>query len=228
MSKDALLLLHGALGSAEQAEPLIPYLEHDFSVYALNFTGHAGRPLPVEFSIDEFVSDVVRFMDNEKLASAHIFGYSMGGYVALKVAERMGMRIGRIMTLGTKFDWTPATAEKETAMLNPSKIEDKVPAFAQLLMKRHAPADWKQVLNRTADMMTALGINPGWIAGRNSVPNEVCLMVGSLDRMVSIDETRKVADALKNGTFRILEGVEHAMEKTDASIIAREILNFMK
>ncbi|MCA6078405.1 alpha/beta fold hydrolase [Fulvivirga sedimenti] len=228
MNREALILLHGALGSSAQVEPLIPYLKQDFDVYTLNFSGHGGLPVPSRFSINDFTSDVVRFMDLNKLPYAHIFGFSMGGYVALKLAERTSKRTGKIMTLGTKFDWTPETADKEKAMLNPSKIEEKVPAFARFLLERHAPSDWKQVLHTTAGMMTALGNQPDWIAGRNTVMNEVCLMVGSLDSMVTIDETRKIADALENGSFRVLEGVLHPMEKADPSSIAGEILSFIK
>ena len=47
------------------------------------------------------------------ITRADIFGYSMGGYVALHAARRHPERIGSIMTLGTKFAWDTPTAEKE-------------------------------------------------------------------------------------------------------------------
>ncbi len=227
MKKESLILLHGALGSSAQLEPLVPWLQDDFKVYSLDFTGHGGSRIPDEFTIDCFATDVIQLMDEANIIQAHIFGFSMGGYVGLKVAERMGMRIGKIITLGTKFDWNPKTASEEISRLDPVTIERKVPAFATFLEKRHAPADWKEVLQKTADMMIRLGDQPQWVPGNNDVANNVCLMVGSLDKMVSADETRKVADALQNGTFKILEGVDHPMEKADPRRIAYEIKEFI-
>ena len=46
-------------------------------------------------------------------------GHSMGGYVALKLALKRPELVDRIITLGTKFNWTPEVAAKEVKMLNP-------------------------------------------------------------------------------------------------------------
>jgi pimeloyl-ACP methyl ester carboxylesterase len=51
----------------------------------------------------------------------------MGGYVALKTAVLHPGRIEAIVTLGTKFHWDPENASNEVRMLNPEKIEEKVP-----------------------------------------------------------------------------------------------------
>ena len=73
------------------------------------------------------------------------------------LAKQQPERVGRIMTLATKFHWDEPTAQKECGMLDADKIEAKVPAFAAALAKRHAPNNWKEVLNRTKDMLLAMG-----------------------------------------------------------------------
>ena len=45
--------------------------------------------------------------------------------------------IQKVFTLATKFEWTPDIAQKEIKMLDAAKIAEKIPAFAQLLEKRH-------------------------------------------------------------------------------------------
>ena len=82
-----LLLLHGALGSLEQFDELETRLSKKFIVHTLNFSGHGGLPIPEEgFSIELFAKDVLNYLNNKKIDSINIFGYSMGGYVALYLA----------------------------------------------------------------------------------------------------------------------------------------------
>lgn len=84
----------------------------------------------------------------------------MGGYVALWLAHQHPERVRKIVTLGTKFDWSPESARLEVKKLDAEKILEKVPAFALILETRHAPNDWKQLLSRTSTMMLALGSDP--------------------------------------------------------------------
>src|SRR5687767_6066719 len=106
-----LLLLHGAIGSKEQLQPLAGLLKNEYEIHTLNFSGHGGTPLPEQFSIELFARDVVDYLDAKKLENINIFGYSMGGYVGLYLARYFPMRIGKVFTFATKFDWTPASAE---------------------------------------------------------------------------------------------------------------------
>ena len=82
----------------------------------------------------------------------------MGGYVAVWLAhQHTHKRVGKVVTLGTKFDWDPDSAKLEAGKVNPEKIAEKIPAFARILEHRHAPNDWKLLLRQTASMMVALG-----------------------------------------------------------------------
>jgi esterase/lipase len=128
-----LLVLHGALGAQQQFEELKTLLESQFTVHTLNFEGHGGRTSNAPFSMDLFVENVRDYLQENNLSSCSVFGYSMGGYVALKFAAKFPGTVNEIVTLGTKFGWSPEIALKETAMLNPEKIEEKVPKFAAAL-----------------------------------------------------------------------------------------------
>lgn len=131
--KKTLLLLHGALGSKQQFAELKKQLSDEFELYDLNFDGHGGSTTDEAFSIALFTQNALAFMDAQGLEQVAIFGYSMGGYVALNMALKHPNRVRQIITLGTKFDWTIESASREVKMLNPAVIEAKVPHFAQKL-----------------------------------------------------------------------------------------------
>lgn len=228
MKKGNLLLLHGALGSEAQLETLKLELENQYTVFTLNFEGHGGRSSNRTFSITHFMENVVAFLDENAIASTDIFGYSMGGYVALTLALHQPKRVNRIVTFGTKFHWTPESAQNEVKMLNPEVIEEKVPKFASHLNKVHAPVDWKEVMSKTAQMMLDLGDHPPLHADTLSqIPHEVTIGIGTEDNMVSIEESEKAAASLQNGKLDPLEGFLHPIERNALNDLAMFIVNVL-
>ncbi len=216
-----LLLLHGALGSQDQFNQAVSLLSPDHHVFTMNFHGHGGRPDEGRsFDMEEFVGDVLQFMEEKGLEKVDIFGYSMGGYVAMVLAKNHPEKVGRICTLGTKLDWTPEGAAKEVKMLNPDVIEAKVPKFARMLEARHAPQDWRTVLHQTADMMLGLGNGKALsLADFQSISHPIQICLGELDNMVTETESRQVAEAFPNGHFELLEGVKHPIEQVEVEVL---------
>lgn len=224
--KESIILLHGAIGAAQQLEPLETELKKHFNVYRFNFEGHGGSNLPSSFSIDLFSQNLTDFIREKKLHAPTLFGYSMGGYVALHAISK-GEKVARLITLGTKFSWTPQGAAKEVLMLNPEIIETKVPKFAEYQTQLHAPNDWKTVITMTADMMTQLGDAPSLNDNhytRISTPT-LCLL-GDKDSMVTREETTQVVETLIDGSFQLIDNCPHPIEKIPVEKIAQIILAF--
>ncbi|MDP4797605.1 MAG: alpha/beta hydrolase [Crocinitomicaceae bacterium] len=222
----SILLLHGALGSKNQFNSLIRELEKSRKVYAFNFEGHGGRASNQAFTMENFVNNVFEFMDVNSLENVDVFGYSMGGYVALNCALIDAARMGKIITLGTKFDWTPESAVREVKMLNPSIIEEKVPKFAQKLIEEHSVELWKDVLTKTAEMMLGLG-NGGAIpdVSFEKIQNEIVLCRGTEDQMVSKLETEKVCSLIPKASHIELDNITHPIERVDVSQLVKIIMN---
>ncbi|MEO8150188.1 MAG: alpha/beta fold hydrolase [Bacteroidia bacterium] len=224
-----LLLLHGAIGSQQQFDELRNHLQNDFEIHTLNFSGHGGNPLPDEpFSIGVFASDVLNYLEKNDIELMDIFGYSMGGYVALYLAKYFPFRVGKIFTLATKFNWNEESASKESKMLDANVILEKLPAFANELAQRHQPADWKIVLGKTAAMMLGMGSK---IVLSDSdlqcIDHTILLSVGDKDKMVTEDETYHAHQNLKNSTLFVFNDTQHPIERVDAKVLAKKIKAFL-
>lgn len=128
-----LLLLHGALRAKDQLQPLAEALQVNFEVHHLNFSGHGGKPFSEAFTIQQFAEEVLEYISSHQLKNVYVFGYSMGGYVALFLANRYPQTFEKIFTLATKFKWSPELALQEIKMLDPKIIEERIPAFAKTL-----------------------------------------------------------------------------------------------
>jgi pimeloyl-ACP methyl ester carboxylesterase len=212
----SIVLLHGALGSDRQIEPLRKHLSESFDVHVLCFEGHGDRASNRPLAIPHFSENLMTFLNEKDLVSPMVFGYSMGGYVALYTEAKFSGTFAKIITLGTKFNWNPDIAAKEVRMLQPDIIEDKVPKFAAHLAKMHAPNDWKENMRNTATMMEEMGDNPPLGAvDLAKVKCPVHLLLGSKDMMVTDSETLAIKEELDNAMFDVLEGVEHPIEKLE-------------
>lgn len=209
-----LLILHGALGAESQFKPLMEKIHSDFIIYTMNFYGHGGETIDEPYRIEKFANQLEEFISENTITEAVVFGYSMGGMVALNLASRKPELFDRIITLGTKFGWSSEIAANEVKMLNPEIIELKVPKFAKALEERHAPEDWKQVLGFTKEMMLHLGENPPvnketW--SKIKLPVTICL--ADNDEMVSREETQVIFEMLPNSEYKEINNSKHAIEQ---------------
>jgi pimeloyl-ACP methyl ester carboxylesterase len=225
-----IVLLHGAIGAKDQLQPLAGLLKNDFIVHLFNFNGHGGKPLAQEpFSIKTFATELEEYLSTHKIQHASVFGYSMGGYVALYLAKQKPNLFSEIITLATKFYWDEIVAAKEAAMLNTEIILEKVPLFAEQLKQRHQPNDWKLVLDKTKTMLLQMGKeNPLQLNDYAAINQPVLLLLGDNDKMVTSDETEAVQKALPNSSFQLLEQTAHPIEKVNSAVLAEIIREFCK
>ena len=100
-----LVLLHGGLFDIDQQfGALIPDLASGRRVIAVDFQGH-GRTNDIDrpFSAAAFAADVLGVLDHLGVARADIFGFSVGGAVALELAIDHPERVRKVVVSSTSF-----------------------------------------------------------------------------------------------------------------------------
>lgn len=88
---DAVVLIHGLAAQADinwRRPGINALLAPDFHVVALDLRGHglSDHPHDPESYGVKMVEDIARVMDHLKIEKAHLAGYSLGGFLALKFA----------------------------------------------------------------------------------------------------------------------------------------------
>ncbi len=105
-----VILVHGLsanLGLNWVQPGIFHALAKKYRVVAFDLRGHAhsGKPHnPSDYGI-ELVEDIVRLMDHLGIQKAHVVGYSMGGFIALKMAVMHPERMLSVVPCGS--GWTP-------------------------------------------------------------------------------------------------------------------------
>ncbi|MFN0189616.1 MAG: alpha/beta fold hydrolase [Bacteroidia bacterium] len=228
-SKPNLLLLHGALGSANQMLPLKDVLKDQYTIHTYDFPGHGGKDFAEHsLTIPILGEHLLDHLREFQLIGTHVFGYSMGGYAALWLEANKAGIFSSIMTLGTKFNWTTDIAAKESKLIAPEFLELKASSFVSTLIARHFPYDWKRLCNETAHLMQHLAKHPLTNDEMGNISCDVRIALGDRDHMVTLEESAHAYTALSNSSLLVMPDTPHLFEKISYTHLAEEIKRFIK
>jgi pimeloyl-ACP methyl ester carboxylesterase len=154
-----LLLLHGFTDTWRTWEPVLARLEARFEVLAPTLAGHAGGPrFPPSGASDEAIVDAVEAtLDEAGWEAPAIAGNSLGGFVALRLAERGRAR--SVVALAPAGGWAPddpaATEVLRYFRAMSTMVQDAAPRAAEIAATEEGRARATVAYASTADHMSA-------------------------------------------------------------------------
>ncbi len=210
----ALLLLPGLLGSIQTQWPsFAEVLAQDYYVLLMDLRGH-GRSTneTAELRPDPMVQDILGLLDHLQIGQVHVAGYSLGGYLGLILAQNQPRRVGSLVMHATKFYWTKDTAVQMRQQLDPDKMAEKVPVYADQLVQAHGGRHWRDLVRQAADLVSWLvdnGLAEKMVA---NIQTRVLVSVGDRDELIPLNEAYRLSRALLNGELLTLPGVRHPFQ----------------
>ena len=213
-----ILFLHGFLGISHDLKVIMDHMvEKGYQVSAFNFAGHGiGAKWPDEFRVDLFARELDQHIKTNNLNNPIVFGYSLGGYVALyHKANFEDSPLSQIITYGTKFNWSENSVARELPMLDPEHLLTKFPYVAEALKVKHGDR-WKSLLHSTAHMMQNLERIDGLSReDLSEIDIPITLILGDQDRVVSSEETSLTASRLRKALVKTLTHSKHELERSN-------------
>lgn len=100
-----LIVLHGLLGMLDNWQAPARLLEDQFQVYLVDLRNHGHSPHSQQHDYGSMMEDVIELMDDLGLGQAHVLGHSMGGKVAMKLAQNFPKRVDKLVIadIGPKY-----------------------------------------------------------------------------------------------------------------------------
>lgn len=234
-----VLLVHGLGGRAEDWASLMPQLVRDHHrVYALDLPGY-GRsdwPRTAQYSIPELTAGIKAFMDAQHLERVDLGGWSMGGWIAMRLALDEPQRIRRLMlfdSAGTRFNlvWDPSLFEPNTPE-KLQKLDDllmpngapHVPGFiARAVFRfvdRHA---W--VVERNMDsLLTQKDLLDGRLGG---LKMPVLIVWGKQDRLIPYSIGEQMHHDIPQSEMQIFDGCGHLAPNQCAARVEPVVTGFL-
>ena len=209
-SGSSIILLHGFCGSSRYWDKIIPYLAGAYRVIVPDLRGHGKSTAPEStvYPMEAFADDVERLMTELGVEQPIVLGHSLGGYITLALAEKLGDQLaGFGLIHSTALSDTEegrASRDKGIATIN----NEGIAAFVEgLIPKLFAPENltaqpeivaWTKEIGRGTSAHGAAATQEGMKlrVDRNHVLEEstqpVLLVAGAQDGVIPAERTFSV------------------------------------
>ena len=151
-----LVLIHGSFMTINTGfGAIIPELSKNRKVIAMELQGH-GRTADIDrpFSFESMADDISQLLKYLKIDSADIFGYSLGGGIALQVAIRHPEQVHKLVIVSSAFKfegWYPE-ARALFPTLNPQMFEGS-PIKKEYDGIAPDPKHWSDLVNKLKKLL---------------------------------------------------------------------------
>lgn len=237
-----LVLLHGFTGCTENWQPLLEHLPHNLRVIRVDLPGHGHTDAPASanrYAMPEVARDLAAIFGNLKLRGVTLWGYSMGGRLALYFALNHPGYLSRLI-LESASPGLATDAERQQRAQQDNELADYIlregvaafvdrwealPLFAS---QRRLPAEARQRLReqRLRNSATGLagslrgmgtGVQPSLWDHLPGLDLPVNLLAGALDaKFVGI--AQQMQALLPRATLHIIESAGHAVHLEAPSV----------
>ncbi|CAN5288863.1 alpha/beta fold hydrolase [soil metagenome] len=248
-AKPALILLHGITGHAEAyVRNLAAHAEH-FSVWAIDLIGHGYSSKPEHpLEIKHYVDHVLTFMQTIGAEKAYFSGESLGGWVTARIAtdhpdkvERIVLNtmggtmanpavMERLYTLSTEAaadpSWERVKARLEWLMADPTMVTDDLIKTRQMIFQQ---PDWKMACEMN------MALQKPDVRRRNMLSDDdlariqcpAMVLWTTKDPSGPVDEGRRIASLIPNGSLTVMENCGHWPQYEDAPTFNRLHVDFL-
>ncbi|MCR8658499.1 2-succinyl-6-hydroxy-2,4-cyclohexadiene-1-carboxylate synthase [Paenibacillus endoradicis] len=229
----ALLLLHGFSGNHEQWTPFIESWTAEHQLIIVDLLGHGKSEANADYNryhTEQTVTDLVELLDQLYIESAIVLGYSMGGRIALSMAQLAPSKVNGLILESTSpglasLEERQARMDSDEALA--SKIEQhgidwfadywaELPLFASLKLlplEEQEAIDQQRRSNKPQGLANSLrgigtGAQPSWWDHMEHITKPTLLIVGESDM-----KFRKIAELMMqrmNQPYKQLEIVSEA------------------
>lgn len=245
----ALIFLHGTGGHSEAYLRNLAVHGREFDTWAVDMLGHGWTDKPAHpYEIKHYVDHLVRFMDSQSIAKAHLSGESLGGWVASQFAIDHPDRVDRlVLNTAGGFRAEPAVMEKIKSLSMRAVQEpswDFIKARVEWLMAdpRHATPDLvacRQAIysqpGAVDAMKNALVLQEMDVRLRNlidandyaSIAAPTLVLWTSHDPTADVSEGRRLSRMIPGAQFVVMDGCGHWPQWEDAATFNRLHIGFL-
>jgi pimeloyl-ACP methyl ester carboxylesterase len=233
-----LVLVHGLGARGEDWAAMIPALAaQGFHVYAPDLLGYGRSAKPdVDYSISLAEQTVVQFMQAIHVPRADVGGWSMGGWIVMKLAMDRPEMVDRLAIYDSAGVYFPASWEPE--LFTPSDVigvtkligmltpkPQPLPGFvAEAALRKLEANAW--VIRRS---MTAMTNGRDLLDFRlYKISQPMLIMWGAQDELIPVSVGESIHKSVPQSVLNIVEGCGHlAPEQCPRPVIAGTV-EFLK
>ena len=220
---DAVLLLHGGLGAAEDFGSQIAALAAAYKVVAIDSRGH-GRSTDDDqaYGYHLMASDVMGVMDSLGIDKAAVVGWSDGGNIGLDMAINNPDRLTKVFALGANY---------QTSGVRPSVFNDAlVGVFVGQAAEQYArisptPDAFEAFSGKVFEMW---GSQPAFTEEQLSgIGVPFVIAAGVYEEAIDENHTRRMAELIPGAELLLIDNASHFAQWQRPEAVNEAILAFL-
>jgi len=178
-----LILLHGGLGGIGMFAPILPALAENRQVVGVELQGHqhtadVNRPM----SFEQMADDVAALIKCLGLENTDIFGYSLGGGVALQTAIRHPEMVRKLVLVSVPYSndgWYPEIrAGMKSMNVEAAKAMVGSPMHQAYINTAPNPDGWQTLVVKTGELIRQ---DYDWSKAVSALKTPTMIVVGDAD-----------------------------------------------
>jgi 3-oxoadipate enol-lactonase len=239
-----VVLLHGFPLGLEMWEPQFAALEGKYRVLAYDARGH-GKSGTGEgpWAFEDFVDDLLGVLDVSGIDRAVLVGLSMGGYVALRFAEREAARVRALVLADTKSDADGDAAKLKRAgalrLLRAGGAKAFAESNVRSLLAHETQKGRPELVEKVRAMIEAcpaVGIGGTLVAmaGRTDTTGSLeriavptLVLVGEKDGLTPPSDSRALATRIPGASYMEIPGAGHLSNLENPGAFNPALLEFL-
>lgn len=219
--QENLLLLPGLLGTiGDEWRSFIDPLSQRYRLILVDLRGHGrSENNNLLLSPEQMVEDLIGLLEHLAVEYVHVAGYSLGGYLGLMLLLYRPRLVKTLLMHATKFYWTEQGAAEMKRQLNPERIAERAPSYAERLSAGHGAIRWRPLVRQAADLVVYVSLNPLGEAAASRAQAPVLVSVGDHDEIVPVQEAFRLSRAFESGSLLVLPNTQHAFRSLNPALL---------
>ena len=222
-----LLLFHGGFGSIHDFQLVIPELSKHYRVIAVDSPGHGKSQQADSLSFDLMADYYSIMIDQFKLDSVYVIGYSDGGITALLLAEKRPDKVIKIIASGVNSRMDGITSEVlgYLKLINPAFLETNQKEWLTDYKSKSPEKDkWRKYIT---DMTRMYSENV--LIDEQTLSNivaKVLLVYGDRD-VIKLEHAIELYRSIAESQFCVLPNTPHEVFSERPELISKIGIEFL-
>jgi pimeloyl-ACP methyl ester carboxylesterase len=226
-----VVLLHGGLHTLELSfGPMLPDLAAGRQAIGVELQGH-GHTADIDrpMSLASLADDVVALLDELGLDRADLFGFSLGGLVALQVATSRPERVDRLVLASTHYRADgyydeirdPALQAGSTRMPTEADFQEMEETYRRVAPEPDRFADV------AAKLSAAVPEIEGWSEDALCAIDAATLLIFGDHDFVRLDHAARMAELIPDSQLAVLPGTTHTNVLRRTELVVPMVRSFL-
>jgi pimeloyl-ACP methyl ester carboxylesterase len=224
-----MTLIHGLGGAPSELEPFRKAFAAEHHAWCPALLSHGGRPLAPVGGFDPMIADLVRQLDSRRSHWGVLFGYSLGGYLALHLAQRFPRRVDGVVMLASPVFYRDEIMRFIRYLVSPERVyggsEEK---RAAIVSHYGGEGIFEKRVARALDLFQRLHNNPPLREDNlGEIRTPVLLVSGETDQFAPRHVVEEIAGLLPDAQVALYPGRMHPLDDAPIEAIVERVRRFM-